>query len=343
MARLNELFKIIKSLSQQEKAELVAFLSNEGKASAKCESGFNSIKSTVTCPHCHSNHYVKNGLRNSIQRFICKDCKQSFTSRTNTITEHSQKTYETWCKYLECMMNGFTVRRSAEICGINKDTAFIWRHKVLDALQNMQSEVKLNGVVEADETFFALSFKGNHKKSTTFTMPRKAHKRGKDIHTRGLSHEQVCVPCGVNGTGLSVARISNLGRIGTKDLEFAFKNQIASDSILCCDGANAYKKFASKNSLDLIQLKSGKSKVGNFHIQHINAYHSNLKNWINRFHGVATKYLNNYLVWNNFVNYAKESYKEKEQILTDFVFTTKKKVLCKNIPVRNPVPVRVVS
>ena len=121
-------------------------------------------------------------------------------------------------------------------------------------------------MVEADETFFALSFKGNHKKSTTFTMPRKAHKRGKDIHTRGLSHEQVCVPCGVNGTGLSVARISNLGRIGTKDLEFAFKNQIASDSILCCDGANAYRKFASKNSLDLIQLKSGKSKVGNFHI-----------------------------------------------------------------------------
>ena len=97
---------------------------------------------------------------------------------------------------------------------------------------------------------------------------------------------------------------------------------------------------ASKNSLDLIQLKSGKSKVGNFHIQHINAYHSNLKNWINRFHGVATKYLNNYLVWNNFVNYAKENYKEKEQILTDFVFTTEKKVLCKNISDRESIPIR---
>ena len=55
--------------------------------------------------------------------------------------------------------------------------------------------------------------------------------------------------------------------------------------------------------------------------------------------GVATKYLNNYLVWNNFVNYARESYKEKEQILTDFVFSTEPKVLCKNVPVRNPVSV----
>ena len=72
------------------------------------------------------------------------------------------------------MMNGFTVRKSAEICGINKDTAFIWRHKILDALQNMASDVKLDGIVEADETFFAISFKGNHKKSTSFVMPRKA-------------------------------------------------------------------------------------------------------------------------------------------------------------------------
>lgn len=40
------------------------------------------------------------------------------------------------------------------------------------------------------------------------------------------------------------------------------------------------------------------------------------------------------------MNYARESYKEKEQILTDFVFTTETKVLCKNVPVRNPVPIR---
>lgn len=235
MSRLTELFKIIESLSQQEKAELIDFLSKGRKNSANCESGFNFIKQTSSCPHCKSNKIVKNGFRGAIQRFICKDCNKSFTARTNTITEHSQKNYETWCKFLECMMNGLSVLRSAEICGINKDTAFIWRHKVLDALQNMQSEVKLNGIIEADETFFALSFKGNHKKSTAFVMPRNAHKRGNDVHTRGLSYEQVCVPCGVNCNGLSVARVSNLGRIGTKDLEFAFKDQIATDSVICKD------------------------------------------------------------------------------------------------------------
>ena len=39
----------------------------------------------------------------------------------------------------------------------------------------MHDEVKLDGVVvEADETFFPLSFKGNHKKSN-FNLPRESH------------------------------------------------------------------------------------------------------------------------------------------------------------------------
>ena len=340
MARLNELLKIVKSLSQQEKAELIAFLSksDNNNSSANCESGFNFIKQTSSCPHCKSTKIVKNGLRNSIQRFICKDCNKSFTVRTNTITEHSKKSFETWSKFIECMMNSFTVRRSAEICGINKDTAFIWRHKVLDALQNMQNSVELNGVVEADETFFALSFKGNHKKSTTFTMPRKSHKRGNDIHTRGLSHEQVCVPCAVNCNGLSIAKITNLGRVGAKDIHHAFDNRIEPNSILCTDAIACYNDLVRTEKLELIQLKTGKSKLGIYHIQHINSYHSMLKNFMIRFHGVATKYLNNYLIRHNFLNYAKESYAEKTTILADFVFTTNKKSLSKEIPLRPAIP-----
>ena len=101
---------------------------------------------------------------------MCKDCHKTFTARNNTITFSSKKSFATWKKYIDCMMNGFTVRKSAKICGINKDTAFIWRHKILDALQNMASDVKLDGIVEADETFFAISFKGNHKKSTNFRL-----------------------------------------------------------------------------------------------------------------------------------------------------------------------------
>ncbi len=84
----------------------------------------------------------------------------------------------------------------------------------------------LNGIIEADETFFAISYKGNHSKSKTFTMPRKAHKRGHSTHIRGLSKEKVCVPCAVNRNGLSISKITNTGRVSTKDLHHIYDGRI---------------------------------------------------------------------------------------------------------------------
>ena len=338
---LSELFQTLKTLSKADLNSVKQFLESldynyngfeDFLLSKKAENG-------ISCPHCNSFNIKKNGHKGLMQRFMCKDCHKTFTSRNNTITFSSKKSFATWKKYIDCMMNGFTVRKSAAICGISKDTAFIWRHKILDALQNMASGVKLDGIVEADETFFAISFKGNHKKSSTFVMPREPHKRGKQTHIRGLSHEKVCVPCAVNRNGLSIAKITNLGKVGTKDIHNAFDGRISVNSILCTDDTSAYNDLAKTNSLELIKLKTGKSKLGIYHIQHINSYHSILKNWIARFHGVSTKYLNNYLIWHNFVNYAKESYSEKTTIFADFCFTTNKKSLSKKIPLRPSIPV----
>ena len=45
-------------------------------------------------------------------------------------------------------------------------------------------------------------------------------------------------------------------------------------------------------------VKAQKQRIrGAFHIQNVNAYDSRLKEWMIRFHGVATKYLHNYLGW----------------------------------------------
>ena len=337
---LNEIFKTLKSLSKADLNSVKEYLES-------LELNFNGFEDFlltkksekgINCPHCNSFNIKKNGHKGLIQRFLCKDCSKSFTSRNNTITFSSKKSFNTWKKYIDCMMSGLSVRKSVQICEINKDTAFIWRHKILDALQIMANSVHLDGIVEADETFFAISFKGDHKKSATFTMPRKAHKRGKQTHLRGLSHEKVCVPCAVNRNGLSIAKITNLGRVGAKDIHHAFDNNIEPNSIFCTDAIACYNDLARTEKLELIQLKTGKSKLGIYHIQHINSYHSMLKNFMIRFHGVATKYLNNYLIWHNFLNYAKESYAEKTTILADFVFTTNKKSLSKEIPLRPAIP-----
>lgn len=277
------------------------------------------------CPVCGATHVVRNGKRkDGTQKYICKDCGKSFVITTNSIVSGTRKDLNVWIKYVDCMLNGFSVRKAAEECGIHRNTAFAWRHKILDALQNMANDVILDGIVEADETFFTISYKGNHKKSKKFTMPREPHKRGNSTHVRGLSSEKVCVPCAVNRSGMSIAKVSNTGRVSTKDLHEIYDGRIDPSATLVTDKMNSYVRFSNANGIELVQLKTGKAKKGIYNIQHINSYHSQLKCFMKSFNGVSTKYLNNYLIWHNFVNYAKESDVEKRAILLSYVLTTLK-------------------
>ena len=70
----------------------------------------------------------------------------------------------------------------------------------------MMNEVELDGIVQADETYSTVSYKGNHKE---FKLPRPAHQRGRRATKCGLSKDKVSVSTGVNLNALSIARIIN--------------------------------------------------------------------------------------------------------------------------------------
>lgn len=274
------------------------------------------------CPHCGCVHAVRNGhQKNGAQRYVCRDCGKSFVVTANSIAAGTRKGLRVWEKYVECMMQGLSLRKTADACGIHRNTAFIWRHKILDTLQNMAEKAQLDGIVEADETFFALSYKGNHKRSKTFTMPRETHKRGHACHIRGISHEKVCVPCAINRNGKSIAKIANTGRVSTNDLHHVYDGRIDSSATIVTDKMNSYVRFAKSNGNELVQLKGGKSKKGIYNVQHINNYHWRLKRFMEGFNGVSTKYLNNYLIWYNFVRQTKKTDAERQSILLTFALT----------------------
>ena len=250
-----------------------------------------------TCPHCESVHVIKKGHKNGKQRYFCKDCGKYFNETVGTVAYKSKYGYETWSQYVDCMLFGRTLRDTAEIVGIHYKTAFYWRHKVMGSLSEvLENRLALSGVVEADETFFPLSYKGNHKFSKTFKMPRKPHKRGQSVKKRGLSKEQVCVACMTDGETNYQADIAGLGRIATRQLEAL--NHLASGSTLVTDKCSAYRKYAQMHGFDLVQLKAGKEyKRGSFTLAHINSFHTGLKRFVRGFVGVSTKHLPNYLHW----------------------------------------------
>lgn len=294
-------------------------------------------KEVTECPHCQSTHFVKNGKECGNQRYLCRGCKKSFVEQTGTILHGTHKDISVWEKYIHCMIEKYPLRKCAEICEINLTTVFEWRHKILDALQNMMEEVELDGVVQADETYTTVSYKGNRK---SFKLPRPSHKRGTKASKRGISKEQVCVPCAVNLNGMSIAKVSNLGRPSLQDLEKVLSDKVVKGSVFVTDSLRPYQKLSVDMSLSHIRIPRGKRAVSTFNIQTINSYHSRLKDMlVHRFKGVATKYLNNYLVYHNFVNFSKGSSQDKVAVLLDFIRNTTCVVRSADISNRPAIPV----
>ena len=126
---------------------------------------------------------------------------------------------------------------------------------------------------------------------------------------RGLSNEKVAVNLERKSTGV----VCNLGKPTSGNLKVALGSKILPDSTLITDSLGGYPslvEFCRAKHGQIISSK--KRKKGIFNIQLINYYHSAFKGMTNiRFRGVATKYLNNYIVYNNFVTFAKESLMEK--------------------------------
>lgn len=65
------------------------------------------------------------------------------------------------------------------------------------------------------------------------------------------------------------------------------------------DAHAAYRKFAREAGIAhaFINLRQGERVRGAVHVQNVNAYHRRFRSWLARFHGVASRYLPNYLGW----------------------------------------------
>ena len=99
-------------------------------------------------------------------------------------------------------------------------------------------------------------------------------------------------------------------------------HDMSPSSLLCTDSARNYIAFAKMKGLhhEVINVHKGiYVRKGVYHVQHVNSYHKRLKKWMERFQGVATKYLDNYLFWFRFLERYKHlsPYEAKRAIIRD--------------------------
>ena len=215
---------------------------------------------------------------------------------------------EKWVKYIEMMVEGYTLPKIAERLKIHISTAFYWRHKILNALGS-QGFKQLQGIVESDETFFRESMKGRE------ITHREAKKRGEKDEKRGISKLKIAVVVAQDRNGSVIARKAGIGRVKAEEIDAVIGDYIHPSALLCTDTATNYKKFAKNKKLQhetVNERQKQRVKKGIFHIQHVNNFHHRLKDWLERFQGVATKYLDNYLYWFRWLQIGKNLAFEKQ-------------------------------
>ena len=298
MATVSNIKSDITSLNEYQLRELFNYIGEMltlGSSNGNLNKEFRESRFSKgqCCPHCESTSVVKNGKLKGKQRYVCRSCKKSFNDLTKSALSCTKLPLQTWIEYVKGMVIGLSIRKNAENVGVGVKTSFYMRHKILDCISAFLGTGHVDGVIEADEVFFAESFKGTR----TDNMPRKSRKRGKEIKKRGISKEQICVATALDRQGNLIIEPLCKGRMTHKELERLYKGHIGEGSILCTDSHKSYIKFATDFDLEHKRIKTGKHKEGIYHIQHINALHSNLKKWMGRFNGVSSKYISNYMQW----------------------------------------------
>jgi transposase-like protein len=243
------------------------------------------------CPHCGQAGIVRWGTSSGLPRYRCKACARTFNALTKTPLARLRMR-EKWTTQAGAMIEGVSVAKAARRCGVHYTTAFRWRHRFLAALSGDKPKT-LTGIVESDETFVLESYKG-----TRSGMPRKSRKRGGSATKRGLSAEQIPVIVARDRQGATTDAV--LPRLNRASIAAALEGAVTPANAFCCDGGGAIVAFARRAGIVAHVLpRPGKPdpNAPDFHLNNVNAYHGRLKEWLRRFHGVATKNLPHYLGW----------------------------------------------
>ena len=245
----------------------------------------------MSCPRCKSLESRPNGYLKGVRRYCCKSCGKYYSEVTDKFWYNIKKKEELK-RYLYQMLQGHSIRRCASECGISIQTSFNWRHKVLSAFEHLQAS-EYSGIVESDEMYVRESQKGSRK------MDRSSRKRGGGAK-KGISKDQIAIVVTCDRQGHKGMSVVGKGRITKTDVKQVLSDTIDKTSVLCTDEHTSYKAFAQEEGL---VHKTHKSSLGQrvtektYHVQNVNNLHRRSKKFLEKFNGVSTKYLQNYLNW----------------------------------------------
>lgn len=242
----------------------------------------------VVCPHCEATGAYKlqpkanstSPVRKGVWK--CKSCRKQFTVTVNTIFEDSHIPIHTWLsaiQFLCASKKGMSAHQLHRMLNITYKSAWFMAHRIRYAMGQQPMAEKLQGIIEADETYIGgkghgKRGRGAENKTPVFALIQR------DGDVRSFKTERVT---GKNLKGIIREHVDT-------------NSTIMTDEFLAYKGLN--KEFVSHQTVNHGTKEYAR---GNAHVNNAEGYFSILKRGIvGVYHHISTQHLDRYLDEFNF-------------------------------------------
>lgn len=200
-------------------------------------------------------------------------CERTFTKQTASPFRYSKKFKQNYQKYKELCEKGLTIRQCAEILNISIVTSFFWRHRFLYNLKEVNYVEKLYDYAELTRVVLLENFKG-------------------DRYSKNKEKDKISIVNAMNKSIDIISIIAARNHLGFRELRENIDSRIDKKAIAVAFLDGRLQAFSDKHN------EKNKIRIRRVDITPIDASYSiNIKRWLKKFRGVATKYMDHYLSW----------------------------------------------
>lgn len=246
-----------------------------------------SLPDPERCPHCLDPRLTKRGRDSKgRQRWLCGGCGSSFTADTGCVVSRSHLPEATWAAFCRAFAARATLRECAEECGVSLKTAWYMRVRVCGMLRREGAARPVAGrVVQGDEAFLPESFSGNHTRNADFEPARAPRRRG------GGDTPKECLLTLVGEGATCDFRVADAGRraeAAERQVEEALGRLVKVE----CEMASSVGSAAARLGHEVARSYSGDRRLNP-----LNAVHSAMRSFVDRFRGLSSRRMQMYLDW----------------------------------------------
>jgi len=258
-------------------------------------------KQGIICPHCGKSNIIFNGKTKDIQNYYCKNCFKYFNEFSGSTIRYIKKK-EKLKPYLFLMLTGSSIEKCALGVHISIQTSFDWRHKIIAAIKNHILK-EFGGITELIHSTIKFSRKGQGAKAKKIGQKGKitdpaSNKKQETIEKNGYSPLSL-VAISDRNQNFEI-KVVQQGELTLEQVIDQLGKRVNKVKKLCLDENVILKQFAGKKKISyFVRIPDKKVKGCNkyYHTDNIQMRLLKLNGFLERFRGVSSSYLQNYLYW----------------------------------------------